>query len=422
MIDIETHKIIDIINSRDLEDVKQWLSTYKNLQVVSRDGSVTYKNAITLAHPSAIQISDRFHLLKNLTEYCKDYLKSKFKSKVLISEKIKTQSSISEMFSKETKNKHLTLKKKWEKANGLLSQGFTKNSICKQLNMDIRVFNKLLSLTNEELDVYFKNTLELRQEAKINKKMELVNKARDLYNNQYSMRKIAEILDIDRRTVKKYIDSNFTPTYTRRVIKKSILDPYKDDIHELYQKGNTSKTIYNIISKKGYSGSQSYLRHYCSKLKKISNENEGPSAQTSSKIKTVKRSILLKTLYKPIKDIKGLSDEVIKYVNERYPFFGEIIKLVTDFKEILKQKKIERLDEWLMTAKALNNSYINSFINGISRDIDAVKNAIIYDYNNGLAEGSVNKLKVIKRIMYGRSNFEMLRRKVLFLENNRKIN
>ena len=44
------------------------------------------------------------------------------------------------------------------------------------------------------------------------------------------------------------------------------------------------------------------------------------------------------------------------------------------------------------------------------------------DYSNGLAEGSVNKLKVIKRIMYGRNNFDMLHKKVLLLENRRKIN
>lgn len=47
-------------------------------------------------------------------------------------------------------------------------------------------------------------------------------------------------------------------------------------------------------------------------------------------------------------------------------------------------------------------------MNGIERDKDAVKNAIQFDYNNGLAEGSVNKLKVIKRIMYGRNSFELL--------------
>jgi len=51
-----------------------------------------------------------------------------------------------------------------------------------------------------------------------------------------------------------------------------------------------------------------------------------------------------------------------------------------------------------------------------------VKNAIKYEYNNGLAESSVNKLKVIKRIMYGRNSFEMLRRKLLLLENKRIFN
>jgi len=55
-------------------------------------------------------------------------------------------------------------------------------------------------------------------------------------------------------------------------------------------------------------------------------------------------------------------------------------------------------------------------VNGLKRDIQAVRNAIIYEYNNGLAEGSVNKLKVIKRIMYGRNKFEMLKQEVLLLE------
>ncbi len=52
----------------------------------------------------------------------------------------------------------------------------------------------------------------------------------------------------------------------------------------------------------------------------------------------------------------------------------------------------------------------------------AVKNEILLDYNNGLAEGSVNKLKVVKRIMYGRNSFEMLKGKLLRLELKRKIN
>ena len=58
----------------------------------------------------------------------------------------------------------------------------------------------------------------------------------------------------------------------------------------------------------------------------------------------------------------------------------------------------------------------------IEQEYSGTINSIIYDYNNGLAEGSVNKLKVIKRIMYGRCNFETLRIKTLRLEKMRKIN
>ena len=70
--------------------------------------------------------------------------------------------------------------------------------------------------------------------------------------------------------------------------------------------------------------------------------------------------------------------------------------------------------------KELHKQYYSN--SAIARDIEAVKNAIICDYSNGLAQSSVNKLKVIKRIMYGRNNFDMLHKKVLLLENRRKIN
>jgi transposase len=68
MIDISTRRIIDMIPLRDYADVKIWLESFPNLKVVSRDGSVTYSNAITAAHPNALQVSDRFHLFKNLSE------------------------------------------------------------------------------------------------------------------------------------------------------------------------------------------------------------------------------------------------------------------------------------------------------------------------------------------------------------------
>ena len=90
--------------------------------------------------------------------------------------------------------------------------------------------------------------------------------------------------------------------------------------------------------------------------------------------------------------------------------------LTKDFCNVIFSKKPTKLDEWINVAQKYDIPELQTFINGIKKDITAVKNGIIYSYNNGLAEGSVNKIKVIKRIMYGRNSFELLKAKVLFGE------
>ncbi len=84
MIDIETRKIVDILESRDYEEVKRWLRSFPNLELISRDASIVYNKAIKDAHQKSIQVSYRFHILKNLTDYCKQYIKRIFKNKIEI--------------------------------------------------------------------------------------------------------------------------------------------------------------------------------------------------------------------------------------------------------------------------------------------------------------------------------------------------
>ena len=120
--------------------------------------------------------------------------------------------------------------------------------------------------------------------------------------------------------------------------------------------------------------------------------------------------------------MKKISQEQLDKVIERYPLIGEVHDIVKTFKETLFSKKPEDLEKWMEDAERLKLEKIDSFVNGLRRDIDAVRKAIELDYNNGLAEGSVNKLKVVKRIMYGRNSFELLKGKLLRLELKHKIN
>lgn len=402
MIDIEKHRIVDILFSRENNDVSEWLKSYPNIKVVSRDGSITYKNAISIAHPSAMQISDRFHMLKNLTEYCKQYLNKYFKTQVIISNRSSDKQGIKNIISNLQNERAL-------KARQMFNVGIKKTKICKILKLHIKTLNKILELSESSINYYGKSKLRIIQEERAKNKLEIINIAREMKKNSVPVGRIAKALNLDRRTIDKYLDEKATGINPRLGVKrKSKLDAYVDCINNSIQLGLTSKTIYLKIKEMGYIGSESLIRTYRA-------QNKG-STYSSSITTSVKRSFLIKLLYKPVNKIKELSDEIISRIYNLHPIYEEMINLVIKFKSILNNKAINELDQWIHKATSLKINEINSFINGLTRDIDAVKNAILYEYNNGLAEGFVNKLKLIKRIMYGRCNFNLLRNKILMLE------
>ena len=127
----------------------------------------------------------------------------------------------------------------------------------------------------------------------------------------------------------------------------------------------------------------------------------------------IERKWLVKLLYQPIENGNELTQEQLERVISQYPIIGSIFDIVADFKEIMFSKRSRKLKGWMKRALRLGIEEIDSFVNGIVRDFDAVKNAILLEYSNGLAEGMVNKLKTIKRIMYGRCSFALLRNKTL---------
>ena len=91
-----------------------------------------------------------------------------------------------------------------------------------------------------------------------------------------------------------------------------------------------------------------------------------------------------------------------------------LLELFYEFKSILhSMKSVNALESWIKKAGTDNFSHINSFITGIKKDFDAVKNSILYQESNGVVEASVNKL--IKRITYGRCSFELLKSKTLMM-------
>ena len=85
--------------------------------------------------------------------------------------------------------------------------------------------------------------------------------------------------------------------------------------------------------------------------------------------------------------------------------------MVTNFKIALFSESKKRFDQWIMSAQLLNIKKINSFVASVLRDYEAIINAVLTQYSNGKIEGKINKLKKIKRDMYGRASFKLLKKK-----------
>ncbi len=126
----------------------------------------------------------------------------------------------------------------------------------------------------------------------------------------------------------------------------------------------------------------------------------------------------VKLLYKSIGEVKNLTKELYEKIIEKCPIMRQMVELIGKLKEVLKSKEVRTLKGWMVEANSLKIREIERFVKGIKSGIEAVRNAIMYEYNNRLAEGSVNKSRVIKRIMYWRIKFELLKAKVSLLEND----
>ena len=86
---------------------------------------------------------------------------------------------------------------------------------------------------------------------------------------------------------------------------------------------------------------------------------------------------------------------------------------VADFAEMLTGLHGDRLDTWITAVDADDLPHLHSFTAGLRRDHAAVLNGLTMSHNSGMVEGTVNKIKFLKRQMYGRAKLDLLRKRVL---------
>jgi lambda repressor-like predicted transcriptional regulator len=286
--------------------------------------------------------------------------------------------------------------------------------------MNLWFYEKLIAMTPSEREAMFTTKQDIIREEKIELKMKRVNEVRELKTAGFSYRAISRRTGLHYKTVVKYMDENFNPIHAMYGAKKvGLLTPYIKEIDSMLENGERGTDITQKLQALGYKGSGETVRHYIADWKRRRKHlyDRNNYNDMAERLEIIERTDVFKLLFHPLEKSKCISSDAFEKLCALYPCFQKVHDIVWEFRNLLAAKIPDQLNSWLKKAQDLKIREIKSFVEGVKRDYEAVFNAIKYDYSNGLAEGKVNKLKLIKRIMYGRCHFSTLKNKVLLIEN-----
>jgi transposase len=360
LVDLERHTLVDVLADRSANTFAHWLGEHPGVEIVSRDRSGEYAEAARRAAPHAVQVADRFHLLKNL----RDVVLRVFKQHTEVLDLIPTPA------------------------------------------------------------VHFQRLTNLRLDRRASKER-MREQAHKLFRSIHALSKkgmknaqISRTLGIHRHTVEKYLAFK-APPQRRHVTKKvSAVAPYEDYILKRWKEGcHNAMQIHREISKQGYPGAYQNVVRITRYLKEQEVLGE-PLPDTSPGISASHAAGIL------VKRPKNRSEEELRtlrrlktvhQVTQRCcTLFEEFAGMFTDKEQRTEEQTRSRVKKWTVQAKVSGVPELKAFAVKLLQDIEAVVAGMILPYSQGQAEGRVNKLKFIKRSMYERGKFDLLRQRVLY--------
>ena len=298
------------------------------------------------------------------------------------------------------------------KAQQLKHSGLSAAKIAQELAVSESTVIRYLKIPDNKLKQYqIQEAMKLPEKTGFHKRQERMKAIRSLSAKGIPQREIARQLSIAVGTVRRYLRDETAAIHKSCGIKRtSKLSGYYEIINKLALQGIPAAKICQQIKEQGYTGSISILKEHIQWLKQQQDTAKSGSLKNKDYIL---RQNLISLLYHDIPKVDAITREQFNRVIKQYKMLPLIYGALKSFRNILSNRKPEQLNRWIEGVEKMRIPELTHFLSGIKRDLDAVKNAIRYSYSNGKAEGCVNKIKVIKRIMYGRCSFQLLKNKVL---------
>jgi transposase len=354
--DAESGDVTGLLPDREAATLREWLKARPGAEVICRDRASAYAEGARDGAPGAIQVADRWHLWHNLAE-CAG----------------------------KTAARHRGCLKEQPAAADAGDQDAP-------------------AVPDESLDVCGRE----RQTAR--RTRERYAEIRERLDAGQPEAAIRRATGLDRRTVQRYARAASAGELLASAVKReSRLDEFKPYICQRWNQGLTDAAqIHAELAKRGWTGSPQTVRRYVHLLR------QAGAAVTPAPAAPKTRQITRWLLSRP--GSLGDGDQArLAAVRAGCPHLDALAGHIRDFAEMMTRRQgLLALEDWLTRVEADDQPELHSLAAGIRRDQEAVTAGLALPYHSGAMEGNVNKIKMIKRQMYGRAGFALLRKRVIF--------
>jgi transposase len=234
-----------------------------------------------------------------------------------------------------------------------------------------------------------------------------------LYEQGLGFQEITCRVGVSRRTIKRWIEAEDFPEAKRRRKRPSVFDPYAEYVHARWEQGCTNGLqLWQEIQGQGYQGSAQTIYRFLRGLRKkrrVIWKPEVPHAPLQDF--SAHEAVWL--FARASHSLEEKERETLTAICQASETASTTYQLVQEFRSLLHRREGEKLDAWLAKCTASQIRELQGFAQGVERDKEAVVAGLTLPQNNGLVEGKVNKLKLIKRMGYGRAGFPLLRQRIL---------
>jgi transposase len=378
LVDLEDHRVLDLLPDRTAATLAAWLAQHPEVEVVSRDRAGAYAQGVRQGAPQAIQVADRFHLVANLTTVVERTLG----------------------------RHHAALRTAAQAAVAATTESLARTAPPSSPPPPA----PMTKLHQEQL------ARRARRQARSQDVLELHRHGR-------SQVQIAGALGMGRHTVRRILRAGGVPEMAPAVPRPSGVRPYEPYLRERWAAGcDNAMQLWREVQERGYPGSASNLRQLLAKWRRAPGRPgkrgprcDGPGEQEAGHEPPpppVRLYSPRRTTWLLLREPAALTDDEWAYVIQlraTCPALARLQALASAFHDLVREHDVAALPRWLERADESEIPEVKGFADGLRADRAAVEAGLTLPWSQGQVEGQVNRLKLLKRAGYGRSNLDLLR-------------